>query len=116
MAYGLASLAFENEADQQWLKRRFEMLYDMLRDTPAFQAIREEGREEGREALRQALLAIVQARFPSPRMARLAKGQAAIIDDPAILQDLIVKVSLAQNAEEAQRCLLDWPSSDNEQN
>jgi len=116
LTYGLASLAFENEADQQWLKRRFEMLYDMLRDTPAFQAIREEGREEGREALRQALLAIVQARFPSPRMARLAKGQAAIIDDPAILQDLIVKVSLAQDAEEAQRYLLDWPSSDNEQN
>jgi hypothetical protein len=93
-----------------------QMLYDMLRDTPAFQAIREEGREEGREALRQALLAIVQARFPSTRMVRLAKGQAAIIDDPAILQDLIVKVSLAQSAEEAQRYLLDWPSPDNEQN
>ena len=129
LTYGLASLAFENEADQQWLKRRFEMLYDMLWDTPAFQDIREKGLQEGLErgreeglleggleALRQALLAIVQARFPSLRMARLAKGQAAIIDDPAILQDLIVKVSLAQNAEEAQRYLLDWPSSDNEQN
>ncbi len=105
------------------------MLYDMLWDTPAFQDIREKGlleglergREEGLlegglEALRQALLAIVQARFPSTRMVRLAKGQAAIIDDPAILQDLIVKVSLAQSAEEAQRYLLDWPSPDNEQN
>lgn len=120
LAYGLASLAFENEADQQWLKRRFEMLYDMLWDTPAFQDIRkkglQEGLERGLEALRQALLAIVQARFPSTRMVRLAKGQAAIIDDPAILQDLIVKVSLAQSAEEAQRYLLDWPSPDNEQN
>ena len=120
LTYGLASLAFENEADQEWLKRRFEMLYDMLWDTPAFQDIRkkglQEGLERGLEALRQALLAIVQARFPSPRMVRLAKGQAAIIDDPAILQDLIVKVSLAQNAEEAQRYLLDWPGPDNEQN
>ncbi|HET8852446.1 MAG TPA: hypothetical protein VFN02_07960 [Ktedonobacteraceae bacterium] len=129
LTYGLASLAFENETDQTWLKRRFEMLYDMLWDTPAFQDIREKGlleglergREEGLlegglEALRQALLAIVQARFPSTRMVRLAKGQAAIIDDPAILQDLIVKVSLAQSAEEAQRYLLDWPSPDNEQN
>ncbi len=145
LSYGLASLAFENEADQEWLKRRFEMLYDMLRDTPAFQDImkegrqegfaqgreeglergREEGRKEGREqgrkeghneALRQALLAIVQARFPSPRMIRQAKGQAAIIDDPAVLKDLIVKVSLAGSAEEAERYLLDWPSFDNQQN
>jgi len=132
LTYGLASLAFENEADQEWLRRRFAMLYDMLRDTPAFQDImkegrqegleqglergREEGREEGREALRQALLAIVQARFPSPRMIRQAKGQAAIIDDPAVLQDLIVKVSLAESAEEAERYLLGWPSFDNQQN
>ncbi len=145
LTYGLASLAFENEADQEWLKRRFEMLYDMLRDTPAFQDImkegrkegleqgleqgREEGREEGRkegreegrkegqnEALRQALLAIVQARFPSPRMILQTKGQASIIDDPAVLQDLIVKVSLAESAEEAERYLLDWPSFDNQQN
>jgi predicted transposase YdaD len=149
LTYGLASLAFENEADQQWLKRRFEMLYDMLRDTPAFQDIMKEGLEQGlergreegleqglergreegleqglergrkeghNEALRQALLAIVQARFPSPRMIRQAKGQAAIIDDPAVLQDLIVKVSLAESAEEAERYLLDWPSFDNQQN
>ncbi len=128
LTYGLASLAFENEADQEWLRRRFAMLYDMLRDTPAFQDIMKEGRqegleqglergrEEGREALRQALLAIVQARFPSPRMIRQAKGQAAIIDDPAVLQDLIVKVSLAESAEEAERYLLDWPSFDNQQN
>ena len=133
LTYGLASLAFENEADQQWLKRRFEMLYDMLRDTPAFQDIMKEGRQEGlelglergreegrkeghNEALRQALLAIVQARFPSPRMIRQTKGQAAIIDDPAVLQDLIVKVSLAESAEEAERSLLDWPSFDNQQN
>ena len=137
LSYGLASLAFENEADQEWLKRRFEMLYDMLRDTPAFQDIMKEGRQEGlaqgreeglergreegrkeghNEALRQALLAIVQARFPSPRMIRQAKGQAAIIDDPAVLQDLIVKVSLAESAEEAERYLLGWPSFDNQQN
>jgi flagellar biosynthesis/type III secretory pathway protein FliH len=113
------------------------MLYDMLRDTPAFQDIMKEGRQEGlergreegleqglergrkeghNEARRQALLAIVQARFPSPRMIRQAKGQAAIIDNPAVLQDLIVKVSLAESAEEAERYLLDWPSFDNQQN
>jgi len=119
-----------------WSVRRFEMLYDMLRDTPAFQDIMkeglergreegleqgreeglEQGLEQGREALRQTLLAIVQARFPTPRLLHLTKGQAAIIDDPAVLQDLIVKVSLAQSAEEAQRYLLDWPDPDNAKN
>ena len=80
-------------------------------------APKERERKEGHnEALRQALLAIMQARFPSPRMIRQAKGQAAIIDDPAVLQDLIVKVSLAESAEEAERYLLDWPSFDNQQN
>jgi hypothetical protein len=32
------------------------------------------------------------------------------------LKDLIVKVSLAQSEEEAQRYLLDWPGPDDEQN
>src|SRR5205085_11413460 len=35
LTYGLASLAFENKADQEWLDRRFSMLYDILRETRA---------------------------------------------------------------------------------
>lgn len=129
LTYGLASLALENEADQEWLDRRFSMLYDILRETRAFRELtkdsRQEGIEEGRkegieegkvEALREALLTMVQARFSNPKIARLAKGQASTIDDPAVLQDLIVKVGLARTLEEAQQYLLDWPTSDNENN
>ena len=62
------------------------------------------------------LLSIVQVRFPSPRMIRQAKGQAAIIEDPAVLESLILKVGLAQTSEEAENYLLEWPNIDNEQN
>ncbi len=104
-------------------------MHNILREAPFYQEILQEGREEGREEglekgleeglekgrkeglqlLRQTLVKFVQARFPSPKMIRLAKGQAAIIDDPNVLQDLTLKVGLAQTAEEAQHYLLDWP-------
>jgi hypothetical protein len=45
-------------------------------------------------------------------MVRLAKGQAAIIDDPAALESLIVQVSIAQDAKEAKRALLDEEDED----
>ena len=67
---------------------------------------REEGKGEGRvEALRRTLMHVVEARFP--KLLRLAKGQAAIIDDPDELDGLIVKISIAQNSKEARSYLLD---------
>ena len=124
LAYGLASLAFgqRNKVEQQWLRRRFALMYDMLRETPAFQDIikegleeglekglkmgREEGKGEGQlEALRRTLMHVVEARFPN--LARLAKGQAVVIDDPDELDRLIVKISIAQNSKEARGYLLD---------
>ncbi|HKV60029.1 MAG TPA: hypothetical protein VJO32_17190 [Ktedonobacteraceae bacterium] len=111
LAYGLASLAFgkRNKVEQEWLKRRFALMYDMLRETPAFQDIMKEGLEEGKgkvqlEALRQALMHVVSARFP--KLVRLAKGRAAVIDDPDELDGLIVKISIAQNSREARGYLL----------
>jgi len=108
-------------------------MYDILRETRAYQEMtkesREEGREEGRqegleegrqegklEALRQTLLTIAQERFHNAKLTRLTKGQATIINDPDVLQDLILKVSLAQTLEEAQKYLLDWPDTNNEHN
>jgi predicted transposase YdaD len=133
LMYGLASLAFEDETDQEWLIRRFTKMYDILRETRAYQEMTKESREEGRqegleegleegrqegklEALRQMLLTIAQERFHNAKMTRLTKGQAAIIDDPDVLQGLILKVSLAQTLEEAQKYLLDWPDTNNEHN
>ena len=133
LMYGLASLAFEDETDQEWLIRRFTKMYDILRETRAYQEMTKESREEGRqegleegfeegrqegklEALRQMLLTIAQERFHNAKMTRLTKGQAAIINDPDVLQGLILKVSLAQTLEEAQKYLLDWPDTNNEHN
>ncbi len=75
-----------------------------------------EGRQDKLETLRQTLLQIVQARFPHSRMEEFAKGQTSIINDPAVLQNLIVKVSLASTLEEAQKLLSDWPSTSNGHN
>jgi hypothetical protein len=44
-------------------------------------------------------------------MVRQARGQAALINDPKILQDMILKVGLASTAEEATDYLLSWPES-----
>ena len=82
---------------------------NILRESPFYQEILQEGREEGLqkglEVLRQTLLKVVEARFP--KLLRLAKGQAAITDDPEELENLIVKVSIAQDVEEAKNFLLD---------
>ncbi|HEX6480749.1 MAG TPA: hypothetical protein VF043_18065 [Ktedonobacteraceae bacterium] len=66
----------------------------------------EEGRQEGRlEGLQQALLVILTERFP--KLLRLAKKQMAVIEEPEILQLLIVKMSVAQSVEEAKQYLLE---------
>jgi predicted transposase YdaD len=140
VGYTLASLAFRREgsqADQDWLIRSFHEMHDILRETPIYQEILKEGHEEGLQeglekglekgleqgrregrlqALRQLLLSVVQARFPSQKMLRQTKGQAAIIEDPAILESLILKVSMAQTPEEVEDFLLNWPSPDNQHN
>lgn len=103
-------------------------MFDLLRESLAFREImkegvqeglekgreegREEGRQEGLEALRMTLVKIVTARFP--KFARLARGQAGIINDPEVLEDLIVKMSIVQSQEEAQHYLIDWPETDSE--
>ena len=92
---------------------------DVLRDTPVYQEMtrwaREEGLQEGREVgrqegLQQALLAILTERFP--KLLRLAKKQMAVIEEPEILQLLIVKMSIAQSAEEAKQYLLEADEDD----
>ncbi len=103
IGYTLASLAFsrENRAEQDWLLRRFHEMHDMLRETPIYQEILKEGREEGLEALRRAIVDVITQRFP--KLARLAKKQVVIVEDPELLRQVLVKVSVVQSAEEAQR-------------
>lgn len=104
----LASLVFsrEHSPDLEWLHRRLREMHDVLRESPYYQEILQEGREEGKiEGQRELLLAIVQARFPE--MARLTKKLIAAIDDPASLQDVTVKISMAQTDKEVQQYLLE---------
>jgi predicted transposase YdaD len=134
-----ASLAFTEQEDQEWLWRRMLMLDDMLRETPLYQYIlqrglqegrekgmeegrekglkqgREEGREEGRRerlaSLRQKLLTLVHVRYPN--LESLARVRAVELDEPGELEDVLLKVALAQSSQEAEQYLL--ASNDNAQ-
>lgn len=104
----LASLVFKREpsSDLEWLHRRLREMHDVLRESPYYQEILQEGREEGKlEGQRELLLALVQARFPE--MARLTKKLVTVIDDPASLQDVTIKISMAQTDKEVQQYLLE---------
>jgi hypothetical protein len=111
----LASLRFnrDNIDDLPWLLRRLRDMHSILRDSPYYQEILQEGREEGREeglekgkleGLRQAVLDVVQERFP--KVTRLAKKQVTFIEDPQLLRRLVVQMSIAQSKEEAKQYLL----------
>ena len=90
------------------------MMQDILHESEIYQLIMQEGlekglergRQEGKlEGLQETLLALVQARFP--KMIRLTKGLALVTEDPETLQNLILKVSMAQTSEEARNYLLE---------
>ena len=113
IGYAIASKVFKD--DLKWLKRRFAMLNDFLRDTPVYQEVlaegEEKGLEKGLETQRQTLLDIVQERFPS--IARLAKQQVDTIEDPEMLRRLIVKISIVKTSKEAELYLLNPGSLEN---
>ena len=108
----LASLAFQrkgDKADQEWLLRSMHEMQDILRETPYYQEILKEGHLEGIKegelaGLRQGLVEVIVERFP--KLTRLARKQVAVVDDPALLRHLLVKVSTVQSAEEAKQHLL----------
>jgi predicted transposase YdaD len=113
IGYALASRVLID--DLKWLKRRFAMVEDILRDTPVYQEVlaegMEKGLEKGLEAQRQTLLDIVQERFPE--IARLAKRQADAIEDPDVLRRLTVKISVVKTSKEAEQYLLNPDSVEN---
>ena len=101
LIYLLAELVCENDNDILWLDRRFAMLYDVLQESRAYQRIKQEGELQ---ALHQTLLAIVQARFPG--IVQFATKRTAEVHNTVALEDLIVKLSLAQTLEEARQYML----------
>lgn len=127
LTYVLASMVFEDANDRHWLKRRFSVLHDALRDAWAYQEIMQEGWEEGLkegikegikegvqqgrqelqkelQAQRLTLLEIVQYRFPT--VESLAQKTVEAISDTAVLRRLIVMISIAQTEHSARQALL----------
>jgi len=80
------------------------VLYDVLQESRAYQKIKQEGREEILQEVTQKLLGIVEARFPD--ILDLARKQTTSIDDPTVLVDLAIKMSIVQSPDEAKQNLL----------
>ena len=110
--YGLSSLAFEKTDEEEWIKRRFHVLDEILNETKAFKELRNRGREEGlKEGLEQSrkedldiVLTFVQARFPA--LMSLAEQCKTSVKSNKIVQQLVLKVGLAQSEDEARKHLL----------
>jgi predicted transposase YdaD len=114
--YGFASLIFNEESDQQWLRRRFGMLKDILKESWAFQEIAQEAREETRKEVlegerqkklkeeRETLLFFIQMHFSA--LAQLAKDQCETLSDPEQVRELLHKVIAAKSEKEAKKYLL----------
>ncbi len=91
-----ASLVFKEGSDHEWLNRRFAMYRDILEDSWVVQEERREGKRDG---LRQAILAVIHARFPE--IVDLTKKKIEGVENPELLQGLLVQISLAQSVEDA---------------
>lgn len=104
----LATLTLNKPEDKDWLRRRFRMYQDILRNSEIYQIIMQEGVEKGHQQelhdLRQILLGFIQARFQE--LVPLVTKQTAHITDIEMLKHLTLKVGLAQTLEEARQLLL----------
>ena len=108
-------------------------MHDILRESPAYQWILDEGREEGKaeglqqglqqgmqqglqqgmqqgrktegsqKGMQQAAISIVVARFPELEL--LAKAKILALDDPDRVQHLIIDLSISHSKEETERVL-----------
>ncbi|HLJ32864.1 MAG TPA: hypothetical protein VKU38_04395 [Ktedonobacteraceae bacterium] len=111
LTYIFASMAFVKETDRHWLKRRFRMFEDALKDSWAYQEIWQGGKLEGKQEERLAnvqrqrhmLEYLVEKDFPA--LMPLAKKRGEASDDPDALQALIFALLRAGNEQEAKQLL-----------
>lgn len=81
------------------------MFQDILRESPIYQEIVEQGLEKGRiQEQREMLIRLVQMRFPE--LLALAKQQADGIANPEVLPPVNFKLIEIQTIEEARQLLL----------
>lgn len=119
IGYALAAKVMRH--DLSWLRRRFAVFSDFLRDSPVYQEVLEEGVEKGLEkgleqglqkglqagelrAQRQTLREVINERFPE--LGYLAREQVEATDDAELLRRITVKISIAQTPAEAEQFLL----------
>ena len=112
MGFLLAALAFRRArhySDQEWLERRFSHMHDILRESPSYQWILDEGIEEGiqrgiQQGTQQAVINMVIARFPELEL--LARARITAVSNLERLQHLIIDLSITHSQEEMERVLL----------
>ena len=116
IGFTFASIMFrqlKRDKDLEWLERKFRHMHDIIRESPVYEWILEEGEAKGEvkgiakgiAQMRQTVVEIIQERFPA--LTQLAEEVVATIDDFAQLRHLAVKLSSAQSVEQAHKSLLD---------
>ena len=115
--------------DLIWLKREYDKMHDLFQDAPALKWMEESAREDERKkanqrmleerkktltAFRQTVVALVAQRFPTLR--RLATTQVRTLKQPERFQQVILRLSLAGNADEAQDALFALTEDNDEEN
>jgi predicted transposase YdaD len=105
----VGGLVFKKGDELEWFRKRFTMFQDILRESPIYQELVEQGLEKGRiegkiQAQREILVGFVQRHFSE--ITALAKQQTDSITDPEALQTVLLKLLDAQTVEEARQILL----------
>ncbi|GAC1478946.1 MAG: hypothetical protein NVS2B12_33610 [Ktedonobacteraceae bacterium] len=105
LTYILASLEYTDTSDLRWLKRRFAMIDDILRESWVFKEWRQEAEEQVTEqVLKQSIVTVVQARFAS--LTALAQERIEPLKTSQDLHELLIQVARAQDEEEVRSILL----------
>jgi hypothetical protein len=97
----------ERYSDLEWVQERFCYINDIIRESPFYQWILEEGEvkgvAQGVAQARQAVVDFVKGDFPE--LVQLAEEVVATVDNLPQLLGLLVKLGGAQNAEQAHKIL-----------
>jgi hypothetical protein len=99
----LTTLIFQrlNAAELDWFRRRIRMIDDLLRESPFYQWILEEGELKD---LRESIVSFVQARYPA--LEELANKQAASCEDVERLKQVRMDLYMARSAKKVRQHLL----------
>lgn len=127
LAYAFAALTFKKQADQEWLKRRFRMLKDVLEESWAYwemyqdatekvaervtqqvteqvtQQVTEKTLREELERIRPLLVHTIQRLFP--QLVAQAEQTSQAQDNPIVLQQMMNDILSAETVEEARDVL-----------